>query len=771
MKQPLRIDNGYSACGGVCDSGWYAGVLVIDDVDGPFLAGREGSYDAVRENCVHWQQAYARVGRRVVLAVRGEPAVRELARAQRICGPVCPRENTDAPVIVWTQQRDGAWELKCFTGGQIRTVVRSPRVLRCPQVAVGPAGMMFAFERDRDGRRGEVIVVDLAGRERFRTEGRTPRLAGGRGGLVLLTEQCTPNAITLRLRELVDGAEVHAAELAGGNDYTFNADLTRDPATGAAYVVAESGPAFGMDCRLGLHRDLKAWRWAAGSEPIDISGDQGRLPIERRTFNYWSDEDLPPIRPRIFWDGGAAAPVVTYRQFRYFKFKTFGWDTFWCRRRGQAWDQPARLSEHLSTPDTGYAVVPTGEGYLAILPCLDNVGGPARCENHRVEITSFGIDHRLAPCEIPADKRGEYVIPTGYKDLTPTPPSLEESLAGRTLIWGDLHPHTAYSKCVSAQDGSPDEMFRYARDVLGCEVFTFMDHSRMMSGPENTWVQDRLEILAGDGGVVLFGTEPGSRHGHHTNWYCFDRDTYDRLRCIVDIDRPSGSRQLAYRMVMEELPLGGVVALRHFHGDPLSDAECVQSFEPRLEVAMEAMQGRVNALIEAQCDMPLFPNQFLDAGAKVGLVGGTDHYRGRGPNHFCLTGFWVKDRSAAGVWEALCNRHTIAMSDAKIALAATMKGTPAGRNVPVETGEDVRIRLSASCARPIRRATLIRDGQVLPWVDIGATSATVELADPTPPDGRHWYVPTVEVDTAYGDANVGYGHTSPLFVIVGGQAK
>ncbi len=763
MEQQLTIDNGYAGCGGAAAEGWYAGVLVIDDVDAPFLPARDADYDTARENCLHWQQAYARVGRRVVLARQGDADTRELALAERVCGPVCPRETVDAPVLAWTQRTGGAWELKCFADGHTRTVVRSTHVLRRPQVAVGPDGLVLAYERDLDVRRGEAVVVDITGRVIFRAEGRKASLAGTPRGVVLLTEQCSRNAVTLRLDEIVGGAAVRTVEIAGGDDYTLNADLACD-ADGTVYVVAESCPAFGMDCRVGIHRDLKAWRWEPQGDPVDISGPDGRLPIPRRTFNYWSDENLPPIRPRIFCE--AAGPVVTYRQFRHFAFKTFGWDVCWCRWDGDGWGAPTRLTEHMGTPDTGYAVAPVGDGYVSVHGCIDNAGGPSRCTNHRVEIDTFDAGHRLPPCEIPDEQLGEYIVATGYTDIAPPPPPLAEPHAGRTLIWGDLHPHTNYSKCVSAQDSSPDEMFRYMRDVLGCEVFTFMDHSRMMSGPENTWVNDRLEIEAGPHGIVLHGSEPGTRPGHDTNWYARDRETYDRLRCIMDTGDFRESRRRSYRLAVEELPVASVLALRHFHGGGLSDAECVQTFEPRLEVAMEAMQGRVNALIEARCGMVLFPNQFLDAGLKVGLIGGTDHYRGKGPNHFCLTGFWVKQRTVEGVWEALHTRHTIAMSDSRIALAATISGEPAGRDVAIKAGEEIRVRLSAACARPIRRATLIRDGEILPWIDVGATATTIDLIDPAPTPGRHWYVPTVEVDTAYGDDNAGYGHTSPFFVIV-----
>jgi hypothetical protein len=370
--------------------------------------------------------------------------------------------------------------------------------------------------------------------------------------------------------------------------------------------------------------------------------------------------------------------------------------------------------------------------------------------------------HQLPTLPVPPDRQDEYFLTTGVRGISLDPPPLERPYEGRVLIWGDLHPHNSYSKCVSAMDGLPDEMLRYQRDVLGCRVLTLTDHCDKLGGPEATWLADSLESFAGEHNIPLFSTETGQRPGRHTNWYAPDREAFDRLRCILISQ--DGDRLRTYRHAIEEMPQGSVVALRHFHGRIASDDELIHSFEGQLEVAMEAMQGRINALLESDERFPRYPNLFLDAGFKVGLVGGTDHFRGRGPNRFCLTGFWVKEVSIDGVWEALRNRYTIAMSNARIAIAARMGGQPAGSTVTVDAESDVRIQLSTSCGRQIVRATLIRDGEILPWVPVGAESATLELVDPSPPPGRHWYVPTVQVKTAYGKATPGYGHVSPFFV-------
>jgi hypothetical protein len=761
-RELAEIRDGYDACCGLSHSGWYAGVQVIDDIDSAFLSEEERPYDEARESSHNWEQAVRSLNRRVLLVTGEEGDAREIARADLVCGPESPKERSKGPVLTWTQRRLGSWELKLHSDGKAKTVLGSREVLRGPKVAICADGLFLACERDDGKGRGEVLLLSSEGRQLMSVEGRNPILAASAEGLLLMTERCSRNSVKLRIQEIIGNKEVRRAEIDGGDDYTFNADLAYDTRTGDVFVVSESCPAFGMDDRIGMHRDLKAWRWRPDSSLEDITGATGRIPIERVAFNFWSTENMPPIRPKVYPKGERIE--VVYRQFRYAGFKSFGWDVFTTSWSGGKWSRPVRVTEDRITPDTGYGVAPSGDRYLGVFPCVDNPGGSSRSQNFRVKIVEFDEEWKLPAISIPEDKRDGYFVTTGFEEIAPSPPELDEPYRGRSLVWGDMHAHTVYSKCVSAMDGSPDEIFRYQRDVLGCQVFTFTDHGTMLGGPEATWLSDRLEILAGGSGVALFSTEPSISPGRHTNWYSVSRKRFDQLRCIIESQR--SQRQRIYRQVMEDMPPASVIPLRHFHGKLLDDGKLVQSFEPRLEVAMEAMQGRTNALMGPSGKFPAFPNQFLDAGFKIGLVGGSDHYRGRGPNHYCLTGFWVKELSPEGVMEALRNRYTIAMSDSKIALTARLDGQPAGQPVTVGSEAGVKIRISVSCGYRVIRATLIRDGEILPWVDVMSNSATLELVDDSPSPGLHWYVPTVEVETAYGGGNVGYGHSSPFFVMV-----
>jgi hypothetical protein len=253
------------------------------------------------------------------------------------------------------------------------------------------------------------------------------------------------------------------------------------------------------------------------------------------------------------------------------------------------------------------------------------------------------------------------------------------------------------------------------------------------------------------------------------NFYSRDRADFERLERII-IAQGSNYPEIL-RQLRDDMPHDSVFIMRHFHGCAIPDEQIPQHFDPHFEVAMEAMQGRGNVMLGEFERSAKFPNPFLDAGCKVGLVGGTDHFREWAPNHFCLTGFWVKEVTADGVWESIRNRYTIAMSDSRVALVTRCKGAPMGETVVLEADEPFEVSVEASCAHNIRRMTLMRDGQLLPWTEVGSKSAVIDLSDRTAAPGKHWYVVTVEVDTGHGPDNEGICHASPYFVWKNAEKK
>jgi hypothetical protein len=319
-------------------------------------------------------------------------------------------------------------------------------------------------------------------------------------------------------------------------------------------------------------------------------------------------------------------------------------------------------------------------------------------------------------------------------------------------------------------DGTPTEMLRFQRDVLGCRVLTFTDHWHLMNQREVAHTLDRLEEEAGDGCVVLYGAEVNPKPRHHTNFYMADREIAERF---LAISRETTSRVLVYHRLRSELPEGAIVALRHFHGpratgrpgDLDMDGDTIRNVhDPVLEVAMEAMQNRGCPMFDRtprDRGLPLFPTNFLNAGARVGLVAGSDHNGGVGINHYCLTGFWVDDLTPEAVWQALVGRRTIAAENGKVAVWAEYASGVAGDIVRPEDGQKIRVRCAAP--RPIRRIGLMHNRHMHAWQDVTGTEAEVDLIPPYFADEINWLSVVVEADSAYPDAPV-TAIASPFFV-------
>ncbi|MFP4579999.1 MAG: hypothetical protein ACLFQ6_04655 [Candidatus Sumerlaeia bacterium] len=795
-KSWVVLEKGWECAAGCDRTGWYMASIKRTGSDDDFLQDKElpGERFALQadKSLDEWMEVRpGGIGRSVVLvreASADKPEI--LCEADRLYGPAIPREETDDPVVCWTAKTDGKWRFQLFAENSTKILKESDKILLAPAVAFCGSQLFCACEIDEaDGR--FVLLMDATGKVLQRLEGMHPKLVAMGERLALIVEgwNAEDDCYELRLHLIEPSGKGRKLAIPPADDMNLHADMAWNSQSGLLWIAHEASPRWGFNEFIGGHRSLFAWVYDTEQDEIRPAPgtSRGNLAIPREAFCDYvypggmkrRDTNMPPLQPRLLPTPDGM--IVSWLWFRFRGTKTFGWDVWGMRQTAGNWSEPVRLSPSIGLPDTGYALVWTKDKALCFQPCIDQEAGrsleselgpsprmsaPHRLLNPRVELFEADPDKGLEAPLFPENRRGLYMQfpPTDHPGANPE--ALESAPDDLQLIWGDIHAHSAYSKCMSANDGSPEEVIRFQRDVLGCKVLALTEHLPMMSESECTWHWDMLEAEAGKECVPIYGCEPGIVPGHHTNFYSIDREVMERLRAIVMTVR---SRDLIYREIKKHFPAGSVYAFRHYHGNTywkpsVLDPETVDTHDPELELCMESMQCRGNAMMGQgiqQDKHPRFPTNFLNCGAKMGLVAGTDHCGGVGPNHFGLTGFWVPEISPEAVWNCLRERRTIACSNGKLAIWATMQGKPMGEIMKV--GDAVEVEVELASARTIRRVCLLRNGEPVEWQDVNARSARLQLCAPFFSPDPEWYSVTAEGEGTLQDVQL-LAHASPFFV-------
>lgn len=253
------------------------------------------------------------------------------------------------------------------------------------------------------------------------------------------------------------------------------------------------------------------------------------------------------------------------------------------------------------------------------------------------------------------------------------------------ILWADLQIHTARSD----GSGTPDEVWRYARDVAGLDVAAITDHDhwgmRFLDATPALWDESRdLADRYDEPGqfVAIAGYEWTSwLHGHrHVLWFEPDPPLFSSMAPKTG-DPPGLWAALAGRraLTVAHHPGGGPVATDWRFAPP-------PELEPVVEIASVHGQSEWLGLPGAiyDPDPTGFVRDQLRAGRRLGLIGSTDGHDGHpGLAHLAapsggLAAILATDRTREAVYDALRARRTYATNGPRIVLRFEVGGTPMG---------------------------------------------------------------------------------------------
>jgi hypothetical protein len=136
----------------------------------------------------------------------------------------------------------------------------------------------------------------------------------------------------------------------------------------------------------------------------------------------------------------------------------------------------------------------------------------------------------------------------------------------------------------------------------------------------------------------------------------------------------------------------------------------------------------------------------LNRGFRAGFVGTSDSHRRNPGLGGGLTGIYASELTPDAILEAYRARRVFATSGARIAVEARADGVLMGKDTTVR--DRVKLTVMAQGSRPIRRATLLRDGENVKVFTVTGekSSANFEYEVTESAPGTHWYYWRIEQD-------------------------
>jgi hypothetical protein len=305
------------------------------------------------------------------------------------------------------------------------------------------------------------------------------------------------------------------------------------------------------------------------------------------------------------------------------------------------------------------------------------------------------------------------------------------------VLFGDLHGHSN----LSDGTGTPEDYYRYARDVAGLDVSVLTDHDHwgipFLDATPANWA--RIEgaarsFYAPGRFVTVLGYEWTSWIFGHRHVLHFEDAA--PIRSSVDERFDSPPELWA--------ALAGAPALTFAHhsaGAPVATDWSIPP-DPVLEPVTEivSLHGSSESF-----DSP-FPvrgmlegNTVRDAlarGYRLGFVGSGDSHDGHpglvqlaDGGSGGLAGILAQELTRESVLEALRARRSYATNGPRIVLDVTLDGRPMGSSLPAGAGKTLAIRIAAP--GPIEAVELVTAAGVIARTD-GAGQRSLGLESPLP---------------------------------------
>ena len=287
------------------------------------------------------------------------------------------------------------------------------------------------------------------------------------------------------------------------------------------------------------------------------------------------------------------------------------------------------------------------------------------------------------------------------------------------ILFGDMHCHSGFSDGI----GTPEDCYRFARDVIGLDFCAVTDHAVQMSDAEWLRTMEANDRWNEDGRfLTLLGYELNHRDSNDKNIY-YPGSEGELLR-----DRAWGTWD---GWIPPETHVGqwlrqGALIMSHLHEGRLGGFD-----HPELCRLVEIYSNWGNCEQEGAYPtfIPALRRDFahqwavdaLRLGRRVGFTANSDDHMAR-PGwsgwhrvertyRSGLTGVYAKEPTREALFEALYRRRTCATTGPRILIEARMDGELPGGGIPAASGHEIRFSVRGYTG--LEAVELVRYGAAL----------------------------------------------------------
>jgi hypothetical protein len=422
------------------------------------------------------------------------------------------------------------------------------------------------------------------------------------------------------------------------------------------------------------------------------------------------------------------------------------------------------------------------------------------------------LDGTFQPSKEPTVKVAMLPEPEPYlSGLTPDRPRDQHhtwSVGGRTytLVFGDLHRHTDFSRCRTAFDGCALEHFRYAYDMAGLDFMGTSDHTdaAKIYDPYEWWQTQRLvDVFYVPGkfnSLYAYEREQSFPWGHRNVVFAqrggpivyMTRKRYENSQWQALYPCQPGALQISPEELWDILGKYAkpVAVISHTGATGMgTDWDKYERIDHAVENTVEIFQGaRVSyeglgapqptvglrksdpytpstkagaGFVRPPAPIDDFGRNYnngvyqhaLAKGHKLGVFASSDHIS----QHASFGGVFVETNSREGIIEGFKSRRSIAATD-KIFVEFSCDGKPMGSIIEANGKPELKFAVNGTAA--IRRVTLVRNEANYKVWEPGKREFAGAFIDPSPRAGENRYYLRVE----QADGNMAW--SSPVWVTV-----